>query len=229
MLQHGILISEVLRCPGPTHSVVDVMSAVARCFSPGPKLAVLGFAGGGIMAPLRALGSRQPLDAVDLNAEAHEIFRRLCGAWCGEVRFHEAEVSRWLKSARDPYDMILEDLSIPRAGDVVKPEALWTTLPARIRRRLGPRGVVLFNLLKPDHLDWRETVWKVIKPFRSARLILLDDFENRLVLAGSELPSSRVMALALRRALRQLDSRQWRRFSVRTVAKPPARKRALNP
>jgi hypothetical protein len=48
-------------------------------------------------------------------------------------------------------------------------------------------------------------------------VILLDDFENRLLVAGTALPSARALALALRRALVRLGSRQAGRFRVRRV------------
>ncbi|NIP94518.1 MAG: hypothetical protein GWO24_14175, partial [Akkermansiaceae bacterium] len=54
--QHGCVLSEILEEPGSTHSVFDVLAAAVAVFSPGRRVAVLGFAGGGMMAPLRKLG-----------------------------------------------------------------------------------------------------------------------------------------------------------------------------
>ncbi|MEC9081308.1 MAG: hypothetical protein VYE44_05980, partial [Verrucomicrobiota bacterium] len=56
LVQNGSVLSEVLAQPGPTNSVFDALAALVRLFSPGARVGLLGFAGGGIIAPLRAMG-----------------------------------------------------------------------------------------------------------------------------------------------------------------------------
>src|SRR5262245_59584964 len=113
LVQHGAVLSEVLGQPGPTHSVVDVMAATALALAtrPCPSLALLGFAAGGIIAPWRALQCPGPVDAVDLDLQGASVFHRRCGAWCGEVRVHQADAAAWLRRRPSSYDIIIEDLS----------------------------------------------------------------------------------------------------------------------
>src|SRR5262249_25485667 len=54
------LVSHLRTTPGPTHGFFDLLAACAAAFAPGdlaraPRVLLLGFAAGGILAPLRAL------------------------------------------------------------------------------------------------------------------------------------------------------------------------------
>jgi hypothetical protein len=46
MIEGDVVLSEILARPGPTHSLFDLLAAAVTALSPGPRLAVLGFAGG---------------------------------------------------------------------------------------------------------------------------------------------------------------------------------------
>ena len=67
MLQGGAILSEILAEPAATHSVFDLLAALVHLLAPGPRVAMLGFAGGGMLAPLRALER--------LDAGAAEAYR----------------------------------------------------------------------------------------------------------------------------------------------------------
>ena len=66
IIDDDVVLSEILARPGPTHSLFDVLAAAVAAFAPGPRFAMLGFAGGGMIAPLRAMGCDIPVRAVDL-------------------------------------------------------------------------------------------------------------------------------------------------------------------
>jgi len=91
------VISEILSAPGPTHSVFDVLAAAVVLLYRGPRVALLGFAGGGVVAPLRAMGFSGTLDVVDLDDRGERIFRAVSGAWRGPVKFELGEASEWLR------------------------------------------------------------------------------------------------------------------------------------
>jgi hypothetical protein len=215
--QHGVVISELRTSPGPTHSVFDVLAALVEVLRPPGPVGMLGFAGGGMLAPFAAMGWTLPFSAVDLDREAYELFRRHCPHWRDQVAWHHGDAVAWLRRQRRPFGLLLDDLSVPVDGDVFKPAVCWQTLPALIRARLRPDGVALFNLLLSPGDAWTKAVPRVAEPFGEARVILLDDFENRLLVAGTALPSARALALAVRRALVRLGSRQAGRFRVRRV------------
>jgi spermidine synthase len=52
------------------------------------------------------------VDAVDLALGPAALFRELCADWAGDVRLQEADAAAWLEGRRQPYDVILEDLTV---------------------------------------------------------------------------------------------------------------------
>lgn len=212
--QHGVVISELRTAPGPTDSIFDVLAALITELAPPGRVGVLGFAGGGMMAPLAALGWERPFDAVDLDREAYELFRSHCPHWAGLVNWHHADAGAWLRRQRSRFSLLLDDLSVPADGDIFKPALSWNELPGLIRTRLQLGGIALFNLLLSPGDTWERALPRITRHFGSARVIHLDDFENRLLIAGDELPSARVLSRKLGQALRRLGSSQTGRIRV---------------
>jgi spermidine synthase len=215
--QHGIVISELRTTPGPTHSVFDVLAAAIRVLRPDGRIGLLGFAGGGMMAPLDALGATTPLHAVDLDRAAFELFRHHCPHWKNRVQWQHSDAVAWLRQQPARFDLLMEDLSIPHAGDVIKPDVSWTVLPRLIRQHLRPDGIAVFNLLPPPHASFTAATARVAGEFNTARLVHLEEFENRILIAGCELPTARELGLQFRRALRSLRSKQAERIRVQSL------------
>ncbi len=215
--QHGVVISELRTAPGPTDSVFDVLAALIATLAPAGRVGVLGFAGGGMMAPLRALGVEAVIDSVDLDRAGYDLFCQHCPAWAHRVNWQQADAVQWLRGRRAKYDLLMDDLSVPRDGDVFKPDISWTVVPALIQARLRPRGFAVFNLMLSPGDAWSQALPKITRPFGAARIVHLDEFENRLLIAGEELPTARALGIALRRELRRLRSRQATRIQVRGV------------
>jgi len=225
LIQDDVVLSEVLAQPGPTHDIFDLIAATIAMLSRGDKVAMLGFAGGGAIAPLRAMGFAHPIDAVDLSTTGVKLFRELSAPWSSEVRFHHDEASRWLKRRRSGFDMIIDDLSVPGSDGVTKPAVSYELLPALVADRLTPNGIVLTNLLPVPGMSWRRLMDAVVGPHRCAQLILLDDYENRLLLAGRTLAPAPENSRLLRRALAAIGSELSSGFSLRSYerARKPAR------
>lgn len=215
--QHGVVISELRTSPGPTHSVFDVLAALLVLLRPARRSGVLGFAGGGMLAPLQALGMKSLFATVDLDQASYDLFCRHCPDWVAAVQWQRADAVQWLKRQTGKFDLLMDDLSVPRAGDVVKPDICWRVVPDLMRQRLKPGGVAVFNLMSPPGGRWPIGLAQVTQPFQAARIIHLDDFENRIVIAGTDLPSARELGLRLRKLLRQLRSRQAGRLQVRNL------------
>lgn len=215
--QHGVVISELRTTPGPTHSVFDVLAALVAELAPAGRVGVLGFAGGGMMAPLRGLGWERRIESVDLERTGHELFQRHCPAWAGGVRWAQGDAVDWLRRQRGRFALLLEDLSIPRDGDVIKPAVSWEVLPGLMLRRLRPGGVGLANLLRPTSGRWSPDLPRLAAGYATARVVEFDEFENRILVGGDELPSARELGRSLRAALRQVRSRQAGRIRVRHI------------
>lgn len=213
--QYGVVVSELRTSPGPTHSVFDILAALLVGLQPTSATGVLGFAGGGMIAPLHALGWRAPLTAVDLDQSSYELFCRHCPQWVGLVHWHHAEAAAWLREQPRSFSLLLDDLSIPTHDDVVKPEISWTILPALMRRQLEAGGHAIFNLVSPPPDGWRRGLENVVAGFAQVYVLHLDQFENRIVIAGNRLPDARRLGRQLRRLLLALGSRQAGRVRLR--------------
>lgn len=216
LVQHGLVVSEVVDEPGPTDSLFDVLAACVAALTPGTRTLLLGFAAGGIVAPLRAMGFGHPLEAVDLSLEGEQIFRRHSGPWAGHVAVHEDEASHWLRRRRRTWDLILEDLSVESAGDVTKPPVSLTVLPDLMRRRLAPKGIAVVNVLPVPGYRWADLLARIAGSWKAAEVVHLEEYENRILLAG-RLPPARTTSRTLRRHLEAIGSNQAKGLSVRTL------------
>ena len=212
--QHGVLISELRNLPGPTHSLFDVLAALMVILFRSGRVGLLGFAGGSVMAPLRKLGFGGPVDAVDLNQDLYRIFRDRCGGWAGDVFWHHGDAVEWLRSQDGGFGLIVEDLSVPEGGDVIKPGVSWDELPRLVRSRLAKGGTAIFNLLPGGDGQWPNG----LREFKLLELetvqVELDEYCNRILVVGV-VPSARVIARRLAVELRRLRSRQVGKVRVR--------------
>ena len=213
---HDVL-SEILDHPGPTDTMFDVLAACMAALAPGRRVLVLGFAGGGFVAPLRAMGFTSPITAVDRSLQAEPLFRELSGAWAGRVDVVQDDAAAWLQRSRLRYDLIVEDLSVPSTHEAVKPVISLDTLPELMRARLRPNGIAVTNVLPVPGSGWSPVLRHLAEPFGRAHVVHLDDYVNRLLLAGA-VPSARHVSRALRDALGRIGSLQARRLSVRQMS-----------
>lgn len=212
-----LILSEIRGDPGPTDSLFDVLAASISALVPGHRVAVLGFAGGGLVAPLRAMGFGHPFVAVDLSLEFEPLFRELSEPWCGQVDVVEAEASAWLRRQRTRFDLILEDLSYEAPDGITKPPVSLDELPTLMRRRLRPGGLVVTNVLPVPGTPFTELLPHLAAPHATAQVVTLDAWENRVLLCGESLGTARETSDALRRALRAIGSKEARGLSVRRM------------
>lgn len=210
-----ILLSRLLREPGPTHTLFDALAASISSLQKGPRTGVLGFGAGGFLAPLRALSCECRVEGVDLWDEGEKLFREVSGKWTGQVVFTRADAGAWLRRRRGLYDLILEDLSEPHPETgACKPWATFDELPRLIARKLRPEGVAVFNLLPWPDASWGAILEKVAEPWPEARVVHFDDYENRLLLASDQLESAAKISGKIRGALKKLGSRLHDRLRV---------------
>lgn len=215
LVDRGDVVSSLPDRPGPTHDLFDVLAAAVAAFAPGPRLALLGFAAGSVVAPLRALGWTAPIEAVDRDPRGQEIFRRMAAGWAGVVHVCRADAYAWLARRRARFDAVLDDLSMPGLEGQVKPPISLDGLPDLIARRLSPRGVAVVNLLPVPGGSWREAIAAVAAPFPETIVVEGELWENRVAIAGSALPPPRAAGRRLRRALAALGSREAGRIRIR--------------
>jgi len=210
------LVSWLPSQPGPTHSVFDVIAALAMEGAAAGPIAMLGFAAGGTVAPLRALGFDGAVRAVDLDTRPVGAFREVAGSWAGDVTVDERDALEWIRSRRGRYGAVIEDLSMAIPGDVTKPPVSYGPLPEAVAARVAEGGVAVFNLLPVAGLSMTALATRVCAPFADARVISLRDYDNWFVLVShGRLTSSVRLRGRLNARLYSIGSRMARTLSVR--------------
>ena len=217
MEQDGLIVSEILDHPGATNSLFDVLAACVAALARGERMAMLGFAGGGVVAPLRAMGYGHPIQACDLSLQGEPLFRELSAPWCGDVEVDEVEASAWLRAKRARYDVILEDLSARVDGEITKPDVSLDVLPALMKRKLRPRGIAVMNVLPVPGRPWTTLLPHLAAPFAHARALVLEAWENRVLVLGDDLESAATCSRLITRVLEAVGSDEAGMFAVRTV------------
>ena len=136
----------------------------------------------------------------------------------GAVQFAQSDAVEWLHSQRGKFDLLLEDLSVGRNGDVFKPDVSIDTLPRLIQSKLKPSGVTVFNLLPGDDRTWAEMTAKVCAPFGFGVQVLFESYYNRVLVLGNEaLPPAREVSRLLRAELTAIGSEMAADISVRSL------------
>ncbi len=218
LLQHGTVLSEVLLRPGPTHSVFDVLAAACLLHPDARDMAMLGFGGGSTVAALRALGSHAHVHGVDLDPHGLELLTQGGAAnWLQPFAWSQGDAIPWLRGTRRRFDVVVEDLSVPLDADIEKPASTWGLLPTLIAERLQPGGLAVFNLLRPPRVGWEAGLRQVASPFQAAVMLTLNDFQNRILIAGGHPLAARTVGSSIRHALRRIGSEQAERLAVRSV------------
>ncbi|MFQ5599317.1 MAG: hypothetical protein ACE5G2_02045 [Candidatus Krumholzibacteriia bacterium] len=211
------VLSEILDHPGPTDTLFDVLAACMAALSPGPSVAMLGFAGGGVVAPLRAMGFSPRLEAVDISRQGEALFRELCGTWAGQIDVTQADAAAWLRHRKKRYHLILEDLSTSGDAVSVKPDISLETLPRLIRRRLTPDGVAVTNLIPVPGMSWTPLLERMASPFASAHVVHVSEYVNKILIAGDALGSARDVSRRVRESLYRIGSFQATGISIRSL------------
>ena len=211
LLEGDVILSELLAKPGPTHCLFDVLAACVHALAPGPRVALLGFAGGGLGAPLRAMGFAHAIEAVDLDPTGESLFRELAAGWALDVRVARMDALEWLARERVPFDLIVEDLSVLSPEGTIKPPASFDALPPLVRARLKPEGVAVTNLLPQEGSPWDALIEPVARPHAASTVLRLDEYDNRIVVAGA-LPDD--LPRRIRASLDAIGSVQAGKFHV---------------
>ena len=107
--------------------------------------------------------------------------------WAGDVKLTQADAERWLQRGKQPYDVIVEDISMSSPIGVIKPYVSFDALPELIRGRLRGGGVAITNLLPLEGTPMASLEARVAHPHHRAVSITLDEYDNRIVVAGDAL------------------------------------------
>ncbi|RMF74445.1 MAG: hypothetical protein D6738_06250, partial [Acidobacteria bacterium] len=147
-------------------------------------------------------------------------FRRVAGAWAGDVRCVRADAAAWARRApRGSFAAVIDDLSVPADGTIVKPRFSFETLPRLVAPLLCGGGLFVDNLLPHPEVPWTGLVQAVLAGRSRGLLVDADDWENRVLVAGRRVPDAREAGRRLRAALDTLGSEIAGTLRVRRVVR----------
>lgn len=216
MVQGDTIITQYPKEPGATALPFLTIAGCISSLAQGPRVLMLGI-GGGVVAPLRAMGHTHEITGVDDSPAAIARFRAVSKPWAGSITCCEHDALAWLRTSRRRFDVIVDDLSVQGAQEVEKPGISLAPLPRWISQRLTTVGLAIVNLLPTTGFTWTVMRGRVVSPFRYSAEIRFREYENRLIVAGSTLPRARVLSRVLRHQIRSLAPLATSDLTVHTI------------
>ena len=180
-----------------TGSVWDALAAPLLALPPQRRrnVLVLGLGGGSVARVVRALAPAARIVGIEMNREVIRAARRWLDLDALGVEVVQADARAYLSRARRRYDLVIEDLFVGRGRAVHKPD--WLPEPGLdlVRRRLGPGGLLACNCID----EAPEMARALSARFGGLVSIGVEDFDNRVLVAGSRRLSARGLRAALSR------------------------------
>lgn len=179
-----------------TGSVWDALAIPLLLLPPARRrrILILGLAGGSVARVVRALAPRAHVVGVELDREVLRVSRRWLGLDALGVDVVVGDARAYLARCRRRFDLIVEDVFVGRGRAVCKPP--WLPVPgiALAARRLAPRGLLVSNTIDESAAVARE----LRRRFPAALSIEVDDFDNRVLVAGRAPLAARPLRAAVR-------------------------------
>jgi spermidine synthase len=174
-----------------TRCVWDAIAAPLLWLRPArrQRILILGLGAGSVARLARALAPPAEIQGVELDPEVVRLARAHFELDALEIRVEIADALEWLKSAQGTYDAIFEDVFIGTGDEVHKPE--WIPEPAHrlAWKRLAPGGIFVSNTLD-EHARVARAMREV---FSSVVSIQIEDYDNRVLVGGSDGLGARVL------------------------------------
>lgn len=179
-----------------TGSVWDALAAPILALPPRRRRSVLllGLGGGSVARVLRAVAPGVHIVGVESNGAVLRAARRWLDLDRLGVEVVEADAGAYLTRARRRFDLVVEDVFEGRGRAIRKPK--WLPRPGLelARARLAPGG-----LLAANTLDESRAVASELRRLFQARLAIgVEDYDNRIFVAGRRPLSARALRAALR-------------------------------
>ncbi len=180
-----------------TGSVWDALAAPLLALAPArrQKVLILGLGGGSAARIVRALAPDALIVGVELDAEVVAAARAHFGLSALGLEVIVDDAQAVLRRERRRFDLIIEDVFIGRGDDVRKPD--WLPAPGHdvAASRLRPGGLLVSNTLS----EARKVGAHLRKRFPGLLHIDVDEYENRIYVAGPKSLDARTLRLAVAR------------------------------
>ena len=205
-----------------TGSVWDALAAPLLALPPARRrrVLVLGLGGGSVARVIRALAPAARMVGVEQSREVLDAARRWLDLDALRVDVVVDDARAYLERARGRFDLVIEDVFVGRGRAVRKP--IWLPRPgiALAARRLARGGLLVSNTIDESATVARE----LRRRFPSLLSVEVEDFDNRVLVAGHGELGARELRSALR--AEPLLAATLPRLRFRTLA---ARRRTLVP
>ncbi len=180
-----------------TGSVWDALGAPLLLLPPARRrrVLILGLGGGSVARVVRALAPGGKIVGIERSAEVLRAARRHLDLEALGIEIVQSDAREYLARCRRCFDVVIQDVFLGRARSLHKPD--WLPAPgyAWARRRLAPGGLLVANTLD----ETREVAKELRRLLPALLSIEVDDFENRVLVAGPRGLSVRSLRSALDR------------------------------
>jgi spermidine synthase len=178
-----------------TGSVWDALGAPILLLPPPRRrrVLVLGLGGGSVARLVRALCPRAHIVGVERSREVLRAARRHLDLDSLGVEVVCDDARAWLTRTRRSFDVVVEDVFVGRGRSVHKPD--WLPRPglSLAARRLAPGGLLVSNTID----EYASVARELSRLFPRTLRIDVEDYDNRVVVAGPRALSARSLRSAL--------------------------------
>jgi spermidine synthase len=180
-----------------TGSVWDALGAPLLLLPPDRRrrVLILGLGGGSVARVVRALAPRAKIVGVEMSGEVLRAARRHLDLDALDVEIVQADAREYLARCRRRFDVVIEDVFLGSTRNLHKPDWLPSPGYARAARLLAPGGLLVSNTIE----ETREVARELRRHFPATLSIEVEDYENRVLVAGPRVLSARNLRAALHR------------------------------
>ena len=179
-----------------TGSVWDALGAPLLLLPPArrQRVLILGLGGGSVARVVRALAPRAKIVGVEMNGAVLRAARKHLDLDALGIEVVKADARDYLRRSRRHFDVVIEDLFLGDSRNIHKPD--WLPAPGYqlAARRLAPGGLLVCNTIEETPAVARE----LRRRFPATLSIEVEDYDNRVLVAGPRVLSARNLRAALR-------------------------------
>jgi SAM-dependent methyltransferase len=202
----GLALGGLLRASGPPSSVL-----------------ILGLGGGTVARQLRTFHPQMRIVGIEIDPGVVDLARRYLHL-PDDLEIHIADAYDWLARGDTRFDVVIDDLFLTGATDVVRSRVPEGDTLGLLRRRLAPGGVVVANLITDvgEHRDVRRRARAAFRAaFAVSRVVKPPRGLNEVLVGGDAVAGASALKPLAARLHHPDDLRLFHAVRVRSLPKAP--------